>query len=446
MGGIAAIARAAGHKVTGSDSGVYPPMSDQLEALGIELIEGFDPDQLALKPDLIVVGNVMSRGMPIIEAVLNERLPYTSGPAWLAEHVLKNRHVIAVSGTHGKTTTASLAAWILEAAGLQPGFLIGGVPANFETTARLGQGDVFVIEADEYDTAFFDKRAKFMHYDPSTLIINNLEFDHADIYKDMDAILWQFHQMLRIMPANGQLVANACAPEIDRLLEMGCWTPAVRYTSEPDTASRRTWRAERVGRGIQLSRDEAGWHSGEVALPGRHNMENAAAAVLAANHAGVSIQSALAALEGFKGVKRRLEHLGTFNGVRLYDDFAHHPTAIALTLEAVKEAAEGRVLAVIEPRSNSMKLGVHRDGLRPSLEAADAVWALEPEHLGWSLEEALSGLSECSVQTDIGPIIAQVVEAARPGDEIVVMSNGGFGGIHGKLAAALSEVSDCADN
>jgi UDP-N-acetylmuramate: L-alanyl-gamma-D-glutamyl-meso-diaminopimelate ligase len=290
MGGIAAIARAAGHRVTGSDTGVYPPMSDQLEALGIELIEGFDPEQLALKPDLIVVGNVMTRGMPIIEQILSDRLPYTSGPAWLAEHVLRDRHVIAISGTHGKTTTSSLTAWILEAAGLQPGFLIGGVPANFETTARLGEGDVFVIEADEYDTAFFDKRAKFMHYDPQTLVINNLEFDHADIYKDMEAILWQFHQMLRILPGNGRLVANAYAPEIDRLLEMGCWTPVERYSSEPDTATRRIWCIERSEPGIRLSRDETGWQSGPVALPGRHNLENAAAAILAARSVGVGIQ------------------------------------------------------------------------------------------------------------------------------------------------------------
>ena len=442
MGGIAAIARAAGHKVTGSDSGVYPPMSEQLESLGINLIEGFEPDQLSLKPDLIVIGNVMTRGMPIVEEILNRRLPYTSGPAWLAEHVLAGRHVIAVSGTHGKTTTASLTAWILEAAGLQPGFLIGGVPANFEATARLGEGETFVIEADEYDTAFFDKRAKFMHYGPRTLIINNLEFDHADIYKDMDAILWQFHQMLRILPGNGQLVANAYAPAIDRLLEMGCWTPTVRYSSEPDTASRRIWCVERSGNGLQLSRDETGWRSDTAVLPGRHNLENAAAAVLAAMHAGVSAQTALDALADFRGVKRRLEHVGTFNGVRLYDDFAHHPTAIERTLEAVRETSSGRVIAVLEPRSNSMKMGVHRDGLKPALQLADAVWVLQPEDLGWSLSEALRGLPKLAVHTDIGPIIAEIAGEAEPGDEIVVMSNGGFGGIHGKLGAALSRAGD----
>lgn len=436
MGGIAAIAREAGHRVTGSDQTVYPPMSDQLVALGIELIEGFDPGQLNLKPDLVVVGNVMSRGMPVVEELLNSGDPYTSGPAWLAEHVLKRRHVIAVSGTHGKTTTASITAWLLEAAGLEPGYLIGGVPANFASTARLGAGDVFVIEADEYDTAFFDKRAKFMHYGPRTLIINNLEFDHADIYADMEAIRWQFHQMLRILPGNGRVIANTQDSEIDSLLEMGCWTPVERYSSNSAIAA--DWQVQRAGSGLQLQSGNQSWCSGAIALPGSYNLENATAAVLAARHAGVSIEAALQGLESFKGVKRRLEHIGTFNQVRVYDDFAHHPTAIRRTLEALRETASGRVLAVLEPRSNSMKLGVHCDGLKQSLAAADAVWVFEPADLPWSLHDVLEGLPVLSIQSDIDKIVAAVAADVRPGDELVVMSNGGFGGIHQLICDRLA--------
>jgi UDP-N-acetylmuramate: L-alanyl-gamma-D-glutamyl-meso-diaminopimelate ligase len=439
MGGIAAIARAAGHRVTGSDQAVYPPMSEQLEALGIELIEGFAPDQLELNPDLVVVGNVMSRGMPIVEELLNSGRPYTSGPAWLAEHVLKGQHVIAVSGTHGKTTTASMTAWLLEAAGMNPGYLIGGVPANFEATARLGGGDVFVIEADEYDTAFFDKRAKFMHYDPDTLIINNLEFDHADIYADMAAIRWQFHQMLRILPGNGRVIANANEPEIDRLLEMGCWTPVERYSSDPAVAA--DWQVQRTDNTLQLSADGQSWQSGELAMPGVHNLENAAAAVLAVQHAGISIEAALAGLEKFTGVKRRLEHLGTFNQVRIYDDFAHHPTAIRRTLEALRETASGRVLVVLEPRSNSMKLGVHRDALKQSLEPADAAWVFEPDDLPWPLADVLIGLPALSIHKDVNEIATAVAAYAQPGDELVVMSNGGFGGIHRLICTELEAVA-----
>ena len=437
MGGIAAIAREAGHRVTGSDRAVYPPMSDQLRSLGIDLIEGFGPEQLHLAPDLVVVGNVMSRGMPIIETILNERMPYTSGPAWLAEHVLRDRWVIAVSGTHGKTTTASMTAWLLEAAGLEPGFLIGGVPANFATTARLGTGQHFVIEADEYDTAFFDKRAKFMHYGPRTLIINNLEFDHADIYADMDAILWQFHQMLRILPGNGRLVVNGNEPEIERLLQMGCWTPVERYSSNP--AATADVRLRRNADGLALTVDGQQLQSGPLALPGLYNLENATAAILAARHAGVEITDALAGLQRFRGVKRRLEHLGTFNGVRVYDDFAHHPTAIRRTVEALRESARGRVLVVVEPRSNSMKLGAHRAGLAPSLAAADRVWAFQPDNLPWQLSEQLADLPAASVSGDIAAIVREVCREAQPGDELVVMSNGGFGGIHSLLCAGLEK-------
>ncbi len=435
MGGIAAIAREAGHKVTGSDRAVYPPMSDQLRNLGIDLIEGFDPEQLKLKPDLVVIGNVMSRGMPIIETILNERIPYTSGPAWLAEHVLRDRWVIAVSGTHGKTTTASMTAWLLEAAGLQPGLLIGGVPANFATTARLGTGKHFVIEADEYDTAFFDKRAKFMHYGPRTLIINNLEFDHADIYADMNAILWQFHQMLRILPGNGLLVVNGNEPEIERLLAMGCWTPVERYSSSP--AVRDAVQLRRNAGGLQLAIDGNLLQSDSLALPGLYNLENATAAILAARHAGVAVQNSLVGLQKFRGVKRRLEHLGTFNGVRVFDDFAHHPTAIRRTVEALRESAKGRVLVVVEPRSNSMKLGAHRAGLAPALAAADRVWAFQPDNLPWQLSEQLADLRVASVSADITAIVREVCREALPGDDLVIMSNGGFGGIHGLLCAGL---------
>jgi UDP-N-acetylmuramate: L-alanyl-gamma-D-glutamyl-meso-diaminopimelate ligase len=438
MGGIAALARAAGHRVTGSDQAVYPPMSDQLEALGIDLIEGFDPDQLNLQPDLVVIGNVMSRGMPIIERLLNSGMSYTSGPAWLAEHVLRGQHVIAVSGTHGKTTTASITAWLLEAAGLEPGYLIGGVPANFATTARLGAGKVFVIEADEYDTAFFDKRAKFMHYGPSTLIINNLEFDHADIYANMAAIRWQFHQMLRILPANGRVIANANEAEIDRLLEMGCWTPIERYSSDASVAA--DWQVNRSAGELQLAGNGERGSSAAPALPGSHNLENAAAAVLAARNAGLSLEDAIQGLATFRGVKRRLELLGTYGGVRVYDDFAHHPTAIRRTLDALRESASGRVLAVLEPRSNSMKLGVHSEGLKASLESADRVWVFEPADMTWSLTEVLQGLSAHSIDTDIATIVSSVAATVRPGDELVVMSNGGFGGIHKLICEQLQGV------
>jgi UDP-N-acetylmuramate: L-alanyl-gamma-D-glutamyl-meso-diaminopimelate ligase len=350
--------------------------------------------------------------------------------------VLKDQHVLAVSGTHGKTTTASMTAWLLDQAGLEPGFLIGGVPANFAVTARLGAGDFFVIEADEYDTAFFDKRAKFLHYGPRTLIINNLEFDHADIYRDMDAIHWQFHQMLRILPGSGRVIANANEPEIERLLEMGCWTPVERYSSNPDVAAD-VYVAGGSG-GLQLDLGAEVMRSGKLALPGMHNLENAAAAVLAVQHTGVPIAASLAALAGFRGVKRRLEHLGTFDGVRVYDDFAHHPTAIRRTVDAVGQTSAGRVLAVLEPRSNSMKLGAHRAGLKDSLVGADYVWAFQPDDLPWRLENELAGLAAVAVTTDIREIVAGIVAEARSGDDVIIMSNGGFGGIHQLICDALA--------
>ena len=435
MGGIAAIARAAGHRVTGSDQAVYPPMSDQLEALGIQLTEGFDIEQLNLQPDLVVVGNIMSRGMPIIEELLNRRIPYTSGPAWLAEHILRDQWVIAVSGTHGKTTTTSMVAWLLESAGLEPGFLIGGVPANFSVSARLGGGKYFVIEADEYDTAFFDKRAKLLHYQPRTCLINNLEFDHADIYADMDAILWQFHQLIRMLPGNARLIVNAGESEIARLIDMGCWTELESYSSDSNLAA--DWHVQRTADGsisIQSSTESA---SGPAALPGMHNLENACAAILAARHVGIDPAAALTAMSDWRGVKRRLEYLGKFGGVNVYDDFAHHPTAIRRTLDALQESAAGRVLAVLEPRSNTMKLGVHREQLQESLRPADQVWAYQSPDLPWSLGDTLAGLPSATVCDNIESIVAQVGAAAQSGDEIVIMSNGGFGGIHGRICEAL---------
>lgn len=435
MGGIAAIARAAGHTVTGSDAGVYPPMSDQLRALGIELIDGFEPAQLDCDPDLVVVGNVMSRGMPIVEELLNRGMPYTSGPAWLAEHVLRDRHVIAVSGTHGKTTTASMTAWLLEHAGLAPGFLIGGVPANFATTARLGEGDCFVIEADEYDTAFFDKRAKFLHYGPRTLVINNLEFDHADIYRDMDAILWQFHQMLRILPGTGRLIANGNESEISRLLEMGCWTPVTTYSSATDAAA--DYSVQRAGNALSLTGPDGTTAAGRLALPGLHNGENACAAILAAHSVGVPVATALAGLAEFRGVRRRLELRGESGGIAVYDDFAHHPTAIQRTLAAVQETAGGKVVAILEPRSNSMKLGAHRDGLAASLQGADEIWVLQPDDLPWDLADALGEVDNCHVVSAVDDIVRGATADRASGDCLVVMSNGGFGGIHQRLCEQL---------
>lgn len=438
MGGIAALARAAGHTVTGSDRAVYPPMSTQLEALGIELIDGFEPEQLdRVQPDQVVVGNIMSRGMPIVEALLNSGTPYCSGPAWLAEHVLRERRVIAVAGTHGKTTTASMTAWILEHGGHAPGFLIGGVPANFASTAQLGEGECFVIEADEYDTAFFDKRAKFMHYGPEILVLNNLEFDHADIYQDMAAIRWQFHQLLRLLPGKGRIVANAAEPEIAQLLDMGCWTPVERYSSVPSVPA--DWQISSRGRDLELRASDGAAYQAKAYLPGMHNAENAAAAALAAHRAGVELDAATAALDEFRGVKRRLELLGEFAGVAVYDDFAHHPTAIRRTLEAARPTGDGRLLAVLEPRSNSMKLGAHRAGLAAALADADAVWAYQPADLPWSLGDELASLPACEVCTDTAALVSSVAAAARPHDAVVVMSNGGFEGVHQRLCAALRE-------
>jgi len=472
MGGLAALAREAGHKVTGCDAGVYPPMSDQLQALGIALIEGFDAGQLALKPDMFVIGNVVSRArlpdgspkFPLMEAILDAGLPYTSGPQWLSEHVLQDRHVLAVAGTHGKTTTTSMLAWILESAGLNPGFLIGGVPLNFAISARLGGGAAvpaaqvkeehaqragdteqraqpprrpppyFVIEADEYDTAFFDKRSKFVHYRPRTAVLNNLEFDHADIFDDLPAIERQFHHLVRTVPSSGRVVVNGLEESLARVLHMGCWSPVSSFgEAVSDFAADGPPHAfDVLHQGQKVARVE--W-----ALTGVHNQLNALAAMAAAHHVGVGPAQAAAALAAFQNVKRRMELRGTVNGIAVYDDFAHHPTAIRTTLDGLRRSVgqEARILAVFEPRSNTMKLGAMKAQLPWSLESADLAFC-HTAGLDWDAAEALAPLgARARTAAGIDALVRQVTDAARPGDTIVCMSNGGFGGVHAKLLQSL---------
>jgi UDP-N-acetylmuramate: L-alanyl-gamma-D-glutamyl-meso-diaminopimelate ligase len=449
MGGIAALARARGHRVTGSDRNVYPPMSTQLRALGIELIEGYEPGQLDPAPDVVVVGNVMTRGMPVIEELLNRGLPYTSGPQWLAEHVLRERWVLAVTGTHGKTTTSSLLAWILEDAGLAPGFLIGGVPANFDATARLGDGPFFVIEADEYDTAFFDKRSKFVHLHARTLLINNIEYDHADIFPDIAAIQRQFHQLVRIVPGAGLIVWNAADRNVREMLQMGCWTTREGFARAATADAR--WHARVAPDGDYSSFEvlEAGTSHGFVRWPliGAHNVENALSAIVAARHAGVSPAQAIASLGRFAGVRRRLEVRGEVNGITVLDDFAHHPTAIAATIDGLRRrVGSARIIAVLEPRSNTMRMGVHRDTLGPSLAAADEVWLYAPPDLGWDVAAAVASLG---AHAHLAQSIDRLVEALPPrlevGDQVLIMSNGGFGGLHDRLLAALRSAPQAAN-
>ena len=435
MGGLALLARAAGHQVTGCDANVYPPMSVQLEAQGITLTEGYSAGQAALNPDLFVVGNAISRGNPLLEEILARGLPYVSGPQWLAEHILPGRWVLGVAGTHGKTTTTAMLAWILEAAGLEPGFLIGGVPQDFGVSARLTGSLFFVIEADEYDTAFCDKRSKFLHYHPRTMILNNLEFDHADIFSDLAAIETQFHHLVRTLPNNGLIVANGAEPALKRVLDRGCWTP-VEWFNTPDG-----WQAEPDAEEGNFSVTLAGRELGctSLALPGAHNRANALAALAAARHAGVSPDLALQALSRFKGVKRRLEVRGEVRGVAVYDDFAHHPTAIAATIAGLRgKVGKGRVLAVLEPRSNTMKLGIMKAQLPDSLADADAVFCY-CKNLGWDAQAALAPLgAKAQVFEDLSALVAAVVAEARAGDRILVMSNGSFGGIHEMLLAAMA--------
>ena len=436
MGGVALLARAAGHKVTGCDANVYPPMSTQLEEQGIGLVEGYDASQVDLAPDVFVVGNAVSRGNPLLEAILDRGLPYVSGPQWLAEHVLAGRWVLAVAGTHGKTTTTSLLAWMLEDAGLNPGFLVGGVPQNFGVSARLTESPFFVIEADEYDTAFCDKRSKFVHYRPRTVILNNLEFDHADIFADLAAIETQFHHLVRTIPASGRIVANAREQSLARVIERGCWSELEWFNDAAQwSAATGVSEAEAV-----FSLD--GVEQGRVDMPlaGSHNRENALAAIAAARHVGVTPAQSIASLARFRGIKRRLELRGVVDGISVYDDFAHHPTAIALTVGGLRRREpQGRILAVLEPRSNTMKLGVMKAQLPASLAEADAVFCYGAG-LGWDAAEALAPLGERACAYDaLDALVADVTAAARPGDHILVMSNGGFGGVHQKLLDALAE-------
>jgi UDP-N-acetylmuramate: L-alanyl-gamma-D-glutamyl-meso-diaminopimelate ligase len=434
MGGLATIARQAGHKVTGCDTNVYPPMSNQLAAQGIDLIEGYGAEQIGLKPDLWVIGNVVTRGKPLLEEILDRGEPYVSGPQWLAENVLNTKWVLAVAGTHGKTTTSAMLAWILEAAGKNPGFLVGGVPQNFGKSARLTDSRFFVIEADEYDTAFFDKRSKFLHYRARTAILNNIEFDHADIFVDLAAIERQFHHFVRLIPRSGLLVINGADASLDRVMGQGCWTPVEHFGSAG------SWQAETLD-ADSFSVKFAGREQGRVrwGLLGEHNRSNALAAIAAARHAGVAPGAACAALGSFENVKRRMELRGTVAGVAVYDDFAHHPTAIAATLAGLRcKVGKARILAVLEPRSNTMKLGVMKEALPGSLAGADLVYCYSA-NLGWDPAGALAPLGTRAVcHEGLDDLVASIAAEARPGDQILVMSNGAFGGIHQKLLDRLS--------
>lgn len=437
MGSLAILARAQGHKVTGSDQNVYPPMSDLLTEQGIELIQGYDPAQLTPRPDMVVIGNAMKRGNPCVEAVLNQGIPYTSGPQWLHDHVLPERWVLAVAGTHGKTTTAGMLAWILEDCGYQPGFLIGGVPGNFDVSATLGNSPFFVIEADEYDCAFFDKRSKFVHYSPRTLLLNNLEFDHADIFENLAAIEKQFHHLVRVVPGDGKIIAPAQDANLKQVLSMGCWS------EEEYTGDNARWQAEKVTNdcgefGVRYD----GEISGRVTwgLVGEHNMQNALMAVAAAHHVGVPVAEACRALGKFINAPRRLELRGEVNGISVYDDFAHHPTAILATLQALRSKVGGtaRILVVLEPRSNTMKMGISKDDIAPALGRADEVFIFQPANIPWLVSE----ITERCVQPaywsgDLDALTNMVAEHAQPGDHILVMSNGSFGGIHDKLLEKL---------
>ena len=443
MGGIAALARAAGHRVTGSDQNVYPPMSTQLAALGIELTEGYGAEQLQPRPDVVVVGNVMRRGQPVIEALLDRAMPYVSGPEWLARELLADRWVLGVAGTHGKTTTSSMLAWILEHAGLEPGFLIGGVPGNFAVSARLGGGTFFVIEADEYDTAFFDKRAKFVHYRPRTAVLNNLEYDHADIYPDVASIQRQFHHLVRTVPGSGRIIWNAGDSRLREVLAMGCWTPLESFARAG--GSQADWSARPLGAATDYTAFEVLEQGNPCAtvrwnLMGAHNMENALAAIAAARHAGVPVHASSEALGSFQGVARRMQLRGEVAGVRVYDDFAHHPTAIATTIDGLRRrVGAGRIIAVLEPRSNTMRMGVHREALAGSLAGADEVWLYLPADLGWDAAPVLEALGgRGHGRGEVNALATDLTAALRPGDHVLVMSNGGFGGLHEKLLAALA--------
>ena len=437
MGGIALLARAQGHEVTGADSNVYPPMSTMLAEQGVAIIPGYLPQDLPVDADVIVVGNVMKRGLDVVEHMLDHNLPYTSGPQWLGEQILRERWVLAVAGTHGKTTTASMLAWILEYAGLQPGFLIGGVPENFGVSARLGESPFFVVEADEYDTAFFDKRSKFVHYHPRTVILNNLEYDHADIFPDVQAIKTQFHHLMRTVPSSGLAVVNGGDAHLKETLAMGCWTPV-------ETFADGDWRAHYLqadGSEFQVFFKEQAQGVVRWELLGEHNVNNALAAIAAARHAGVPVAHAVEALAAFKGVKRRMQLRGVVRDVAVYDDFAHHPTAITTTLAGLRaKVGVARIIALLEPRSNTMRMGTHKAQLATALQVADVVLLYQPQGLGWDLADVVAQIGDkAELVQDIDALAAQVAQLAGAGDHILVMSNGGFGGIHDKLLVRLAE-------
>ena len=440
MGGVAALAKAAGHVVSGSDAHVYPPMSTQLKRLDIEIIEGYDPAQLNPAPDCVIIGNALSRGNPAVEAVLARGLAYNSGPQWLAENVLGDRHVIAVAGTHGKTTTACMLAWILEDAGLNPGFLIGGVGANFNVSARFGDSKFFVVEADEYDTAFFDKRSKFVHYRPRTLVLNNLEYDHADIFGDLDAILWQFHQLVRTVPGNGRIICKSHDANLLALLNMGCWTPVESFGIDKgqdwygqflDSAERRFSVCDR-----EMTVAQTGWKMG-----GAYNLENALAAIAASRAAGVALEQAVNAMSRFDGVKRRLERTATVSEIAIYDDFAHHPTAIRRTIAGMKRRYPGqRIVVALEPRSNTMKLGVHNSVIAEALAGADLVALYRPDDFPAEFDASLAPLgNRLTLYSDYDELVTGLAEQLLAGDQLVFMSNGGFGAVRQKLTMALQQ-------
>ncbi len=446
MGSLAVLAKELGHRVSGSDANVYPPMSTQLEQQGISLIEGYDPAQLEPAPDMIIVGNAMSRGNPCVEYMLERGLPYTSGPQWLSDNLLRDKWVLAVAGTHGKTTTATMLAWLLEYAEMAPGFLIGGVPKNFDRSARVGESPFFVIEADEYDTAFFDKRSKFVHYHPRTLILNNLEFDHGDIFDDLAAIQRQFHHVVRIVPANGQVIMPAGVESLEQVIAQGCWTPVVKTSVGDNTQLNAD--AEWQARLIKADGSEfAVLHRGEEVgvvrwnMTGLHSVNNGLMALVAARHVGVQTAHAIEGLCNFGGVKRRMELIGEVAGIRVYDDFAHHPTAIETTLQGIRaQVGDAPVIAVIEPRSNTMRMGMHRQNLATSAGQADRVFWYQPAGLDWSLQEVVDSCANpAQLACDTDTVIAQLVADTQPGSHIVIMSNGGFDGIHTRLVKALQQ-------
>ena len=441
MGSLALLARDLGHKVTGSDANVYPPMSTQLERAGIELMQGYDRSHLQPHPDLVIVGNAMKRGIDAIEYMLNQGLPYISGPQFLADHVLQGKHVLGVAGTHGKTTTTTMLAWVLDQAGLNPGFLIGGVPLGFSESARLGGGKYFCVEADEYDSAFFDKRSKFVHYHPKTAILNNLEFDHADIFDDLAAIQKQFHHLVRTIPSEGCIISPTTETNIDEVLAMGCWTPVVRTSLNANDAQISAEQLSADGSHFKVL--EHGVVQGEVRwnMTGQHSVANALATIAAAQHVGVSIAQACEALSAFGGVKRRMELLGTIRGIEVYDDFAHHPTAIETTLDGARQRLGNRRLwAVIEPRSNTMRMGSHKEGLADAARLADEVIWYQPEGLDWDLQPVIeAAVNSAQVSHSLDEIIQRIRSEAAEGDAVVIMSNGGFGGLHLKLISALQD-------